>query len=304
MTNRVVIVGSVAKDSIETPFGRVANTVGGSCVYSSIAASFFAPAAVIGVVGEDFPKAFLKKMSARGIDVKGIKIAEGKTFFWRGKYSSDLNTAETLETQLNVFGNFSPEIPAEYLPEKYLFLANIDPELQIKVLEKMKTSGKCRFAAGDTMNFWIGGKKKKLEKLFSHLEALLINEAEIRQFTGEHNIIKAVKRILALGVKVVVVKKGEYGAACFMKNRMFFLPAYPLRNAVDPTGAGDSFAGAFMGFLAGNGETNWDNIKKAAVYGAVVSSFTVSGFGVSRLMTLTKKELAKRYADFVNLIRI
>jgi len=298
---RLVVVGSVAKDSIETPFGKVENAVGGSSIYFSLAASFFTPVAVIGVVGDDFPESFIKKLSKRGIDVSGIERAKGKTFLWKGKYSWDLNTAETLDTQLNVFQNFSPKIPGQFLASRFLFLANIDPVLQMKVLNKMKKNNRC-FAGGDTMNFWIESKKKSLTRLVSKLDALMINEAEIRQFTSRHNIIKAAKSILAKGVKIVVVKKGEYGVSCFTKNNMFFLPAFPLEDAVDPTGAGDSFAGGFMGYIAKTGNLAWQNVRRAIAYGTVMSSFTVSGFGVSRLLSLKQTELRKRYGNFVKMV--
>jgi len=299
--NRIVAVGSLARDSIETPFGKVENTVGGSSVYFSLAASFFAPVAVIGVVGDDFPESFIKKLSKRGIDVSGIERAKGKTFLWKGRYSWDLNTAETLDTQLNVFQNFSPKIPAPLLTSKFLFLANIDPVLQMKVLNKMKKNNRC-FTGGDTMNFWIESKKQSLARLVSKLDALMINEAEIRQFTSQNNIIKAAKSILAKGVDIVVVKKGEYGVSCFTRNNMFFLPAFPLEDAVDPTGAGDSFAGGFMGYIAKTGNLTWQSVKKAVAYGTVMSSFTVSGFGVKRLLSLRPSELKKRYDDFVKMV--
>jgi len=301
MKNRIVAVGSVAKDSIETPFGKVENTVGGSSVYFSLAASFFAPVAVIGVIGGDFPAGFLKKLSKRKIDVSGIEKAEGKTFLWKGRYSWDLNTAETLDTQLNVFQNFSPKIPAPLLSSKFLFLANIDPVLQMKVLNRMRKNNGC-FVAGDTMNYWIENRRKALERIIPKLDALMINEMEIREFTSQYNVIKAAKSILSKGVKIVVVKKGEYGVSCFTKAGMFFLPAFPLEDAVDPTGAGDSFAGGFMGYIAKTGSVAWQSIRKAVAYGTVMSSFTVSGFGVKRLLSLRPQELKKRYGDFVKMV--
>ncbi len=301
MKNRIVAVGSVAKDSIETPFGKVENTVGGSSVYFSLAASFFAPVAVIGVIGGDFPAGFLKKLSKKKIDVSGIEKAEGKTFLWKGRYSWDLNTAETLDTQLNVFQNFSPKIPAPLLSSKFLFLANIDPVLQMKVLNRMRKNNGC-FVAGDTMNYWIENRRKALERIIPKLDALMINEMEIREFTSQYNVIKAAKSILSKGVKIVVVKKGEYGVSCFTKAGMFFLPAFPLEDAVDPTGAGDSFAGGFMGYIAKTGSVAWQSIRKAVAYGTVMSSFTVSGFGVKRLLSLRPQELKKRYGDFVKMV--
>lgn len=297
----IVAVGSVAKDSIETPFGKVENVVGGSSVYFSLAASFFVPVAVIGVVGDDFPESFIKKLSKRGIDVSGIERAKGKTFLWKGRYSWDLNTAETLDTQLNVFQNFSPEIPGQFLASRFLFLANIDPVIQMKVLNKMKKNNKC-FVGGDTMNYWIENKRKSLLRVVSKLDALMINEAEIREFTSQHNIIKAAKSIIAKGVKIVVVKKGEYGVSCFTRNSMFFLPAFPLEDAVDPTGAGDSFAGGFMGYIAKTGNLAWQSVRRAIAYGTVMSSFTVSGFGVNRLLSLKQQEIRKRYRNFVKMV--
>ncbi|MBU3956459.1 sugar kinase [bacterium] len=302
MKDRIIIVGSVALDTIQTPFGKITRGVGGSSVYSALAASFFAPAAVIGVVGEDFPDDFLKKMEKRGIKTDGIKKVPGKTFFWKGKYSWDLSTAITLDTQLNVFEKFNPSVPEDLRSSRYLFLANIDPVLQKKVLEQMASPKSAKYTALDTMNFWIESKKKKIGALLPGLDAILINEAEIRQYTGEHSIIKAAKKLLKTGVQTVVVKKGEYGVGCFSKAGMFFLPAYPLEDAVDPTGAGDSFAGAFMGYLASEGKATWANIKKAAAYGTVISSFTVSGFGVNGLLNLKKSEVIKRYGEFVRLV--
>ncbi|MEA2081577.1 MAG: PfkB family carbohydrate kinase [Elusimicrobiota bacterium] len=302
MKNEIIIVGSVALDSIQTPFGKINRGVGGSSVYSSLAASFFTPVAVIGVIGRDFPEDFLKKMNKKGINTDGIKRVPGKTFFWRGKYSWDLSTAITLDTRLNVFEKFSPFVPEDLRRSKHLFLANIDPVLQKKVLSQMKTPKAGKYIALDTMNFWIESKKKKIGALLPGLDALLINEAEIRQYTGEHSIIKAAKLLLRKGVKTVVVKKGEYGVGCFSKKGMFFLPAYPLEDAVDPTGAGDSFAGAFMGYLASSGKITWGRIKKAAAYGTVMSSFTVSGFGVNGLVDLKKSDVSKRYKEFVKLV--
>jgi sugar/nucleoside kinase (ribokinase family) len=302
MKEHMIVVGSVALDSITTPFGRINRGVGGSSVYAALAASFFSPVAVIGVVGADFPEDFLKKMNKKGINTDGIKREPGRTFFWRGKYSWDLSTAISLDTQLNVFETFAPSVPEALRSSKHLFLANIDPLLQKKVLRQMKSPKSGGFKALDTMNFWIESKKKHIGALLPGLDALLINEAEIRQYTGEHNIIKAAKQLLKKGVKIVVVKKGEYGVGCFSKNGMFFLPAYPLEDAVDPTGAGDSFAGAFMGYLASAGKTGWSSIKRAVAYGTVISSFTVSGFGVQRLADLKKSEVNRRYREFVKLV--
>ncbi|MBA3052102.1 MAG: PfkB family carbohydrate kinase [Candidatus Omnitrophota bacterium] len=302
MKENIIVVGSVALDSITTPFGKIDRGVGGSSVYSSLAASFFSPVAIIGVVGADFPEDFLKKMNKKGINTDGIKREPGKTFFWRGKYSWDLSTAISLDTQLNVFEKFDPSVPEALRGSKHLFLANIDPVLQKKVLKQMKFPKSGGYKALDTMNFWIESKKKHIGALLPGLDAILINEAEIRQYTGEHNIIKAARQLLKKGVKTVVVKKGEYGVGCFSKKGMFFLPAYPLEDAVDPTGAGDSFAGAFMGYLASSGKITWSSIKKAAAYGTVISSFTVSGFGVKGLMDLKKSEVDKRYREFVKLV--
>jgi len=301
---KVIIVGSVALDSISSPFGKVERTVGGSAIYASLSASLFSSAGIVGVVGRDFPKGFLSRLKRRKIDASGIKFEKGKTFFWRGKYSWDLNTAHTLDTQLNVFANFKAEIPSDFLKEEFLFLANIDPVLQLEVLKKMKKSGGAKFVAGDTMNFWIERKKKELKKVISLLDVFLLNEAELRQFTGEHNILKGIKEVFAMSknLKGIVVKRGEYGTCFFMNNRMFFLPAFPLEDAVDPTGAGDSFAGAFMGWLASRKKINWDELKKAIVYGTIVASFTVSGFGTKALLSLKKSEISKRYRKFAKMV--
>jgi sugar/nucleoside kinase (ribokinase family) len=299
---RIIVVGSIARDWIKTPFGKIDGAVGGSSIYFSLAASLFSPVGIVGVIGRDFPEKFLKKISRRKIDITGIKKESGETFRWKGEYSWDLNTAKTLDTRLNVFENFKPEIPEKFLSGGWLFLANIDPVLQADVLKKMKRTNPNCFVAGDTMNFWIEGKKKALSRVVSELDALLINEAEIRQFTREKNLIKAAESILKMGTGIVVVKRGEYGVSCFSKGRMFSLPAFPLGSPVDPTGAGDSFAGAFMGYIAKKGTSAWRNFKKAVAWGVVVSSFTVEGLGVSKLLSVGKREINSRYRKFVRMV--
>ncbi|MCD6413184.1 MAG: sugar kinase [Elusimicrobia bacterium] len=300
---KIVVVGSIARDWIKTPFARVSGGVGGSSIYFSLAASLFSPVGIVGVIGRDFPEKFLKKLSRRGIDTSGIKREKkGETFQWEGEYSWDLNIAKTIDTRLNVFAEFSPRIPAEFLSSEFLFLANIDPVLQMKVLKEVKNAAPKCFVAGDTMNFWIESKKRHLSHLIGKLDAMLINEAEIRQFTGMNNLIKAAGKIISMGAKIVVVKRGEYGVSCFSGNRIFSLPAFPLASPVDPTGAGDSFAGAFMGYIASCGSVSWKELKKAVAWGTVVSSFTVEGIGVRRLVSVGKNEINSRYRKFVRMV--
>jgi len=295
----ILVVGSVALDTVRTPFGEVQEALGGSAVYFSLAASFFTQVKLVAVVGEDFPQEYIEFLKSRGIDLKGLKkIPGGKTFRWKGEYSYNLNEAKTIETQLNVFENFQPELPEDYKKSKYIFLANIDPGLQNKVLEQVK---KPQLVVCDTMNYWIENKPEELEELLEKIDILVINEAETRQFSGEANLVKAAQKILSYGLSALIVKRGEYGALYFTDNSIFSAPGYPLEFVYDPTGAGDSFAGGFLGYLAKNGKVNERNIRQAIIFGSVLASFDVEDFSISRLKNLTYREIKKRFHAFKKL---
>lgn len=296
----LVVVGSVALDSVKTPFGAVKEALGGSATYFSYSASFFTKVRLVAVVGKDFDREHLDRLEKRGVDLGGLQVSNGQTFRWEGEYGYDLNEAHTLATHLNVFADFRPDLPDHYRSAPFLFLANIDPELQREVLRQMKRP---RLAALDTMNFWIGGKRDALLRVLSEVDALLINDGEARQLTEEPNLIKAARTILTYGPKIVVVKRGEYGALMVSDGRFFFAPAYPLESVFDPTGAGDTFAGGFMGVLAKSGNLDHDTLRKAIVYGSVMASFTVEDFSLNRLMRLRAEEIEERVRLFQDLVR-
>jgi sugar/nucleoside kinase (ribokinase family) len=282
-------------DDIETPFGRVREALGGSATYFSLAASHFCPVKLVAVVGADFPAQHVEVLGTRGIDLAGLQIVDGRTFRWAGRYDFDLNTAHTLDTQLNVFADFHPQLPAAYSDADHVFLANIDPELQVEVLRQVSGA---RLRVLDTMNYWIDGKRNELEDAVGSVDIVLMNEAEVRQFAGVSSLVSAAKRILARGPKALVVKKGEYGAVLFADGCYFVSPAYPLDEVKDPTGAGDSFAGGFIGYLSKTGDYSLDAIRRAVVFGSVVASFTVEDFSVGRLLNLTREEITHRYREF------
>lgn len=294
----ILVVGSVAFDSVETPFGKVDEVLGGSATYFSTSASYFTNVKLVAVVGEDFPDAHITGLKGRGIDIEGLKKVPGKTFRWKGRYDFDLNQAHTLETHLNVFSSFNPEIPDSYKDSPFVFLANIDPELQMKVLEQVN---KPKFVACDTMNFWIGGKPDALRKLLKHVDLFVINEGEAREFAGEASLIKAARKILDGGPKILIVKRGEYGALMFNGGSVFSAPAYPLEDIFDPTGAGDTFAGGLMGYLANTGDVSEANIRRAIIFGSVMASFNVEAFSLQRLNTLDLTEIKNRYSEFKRL---
>jgi sugar/nucleoside kinase (ribokinase family) len=296
----LVVVGSVALDSVKTPFGAVTEALGGSATYFSYSASFFTKVHLVAVVGKDFDREHLDRLEKRGVDLKGLQVSSGQTFRWEGEYGYDLNEAHTLATHLNVFADFRPDLPDHYRSAPFLFLANIDPELQREVLLQMKRP---RLAALDTMNFWIGGKRDALLRVLGEVDALLINDGEARQLTQEPNLIKAARTILTYGPKIVVVKRGEYGALMVSDGRFFFAPAYPLESVFDPTGAGDTFAGGFMGVLVKSGNLDHDTLRKAIVYGSVMASFTVEDFSLNRLMRLREEEIEERVRLFQDLVR-
>lgn len=294
----ILVVGSVAFDSVETPFGKAEDVLGGSATYFSTSASYFTDVKLVAVVGEDFPDEHIAGLKGRGIDIGGLKKVPGKTFRWKGRYGYDLNQAHTLETHLNVFSSFNPEIPENYKESPFVFLANIDPELQLKVLEQVKRP---RLVACDTMNFWIGGKPDALRKLLKKVDLFVINEGEAREFSKESSLIKAAKAILKEGPKTLIVKRGEYGALMFTGNSVFSAPAYPLEDIFDPTGAGDTFAGGLMGYLANTEDISESNIRKAIIYGSIMASFNVEAFSLERLKTLTLDEIRARYSEFKQL---
>lgn len=301
----IVVVGSVAFDSVETPSGKVDNCLAGAATYFSLAASYFTKVRVIGVVGEDFTDKEEAVFRKHDIDLDGLERAEGKTFHWKGNYLENLNEAKTLQTDLNVFEKFSPKIPASYSDSEFLFLANIDPVLQLHVRQQMP---KVRMVCGDTMNYWINGHRDNLKKVIGTLDALLINDTEARMLGENSNLVLAAKNILHAGPKSLIVKHGEYGATAFFSERSFSgdssltipfrAPALPLSEVVDPTGAGDSFAGGFFGYLASQAEITPAVFKKAMFYGGVMGSFTVERFGTDRLQQLTREEIDSRFALF------
>jgi sugar/nucleoside kinase (ribokinase family) len=294
----ILVVGSVALDTVETPFGKVDDSLGGSAVYFSVSASYFTPVNLVAVVGQDFPERHVTLLHKHGVDTEGLKKVSGKTFRWKGHYMYDLNQAHTLDTQLNVFADFSPELPEKYKSSEVVFLANIDPVLQRKVLEQVK---KPKLVACDTMNFWIESKRDELIKTLALVDILVINEAEVRQLANEKNLVKATKIILEFGPKALVVKRGEYGALFFTRKHIFSAPALPLENVVDPTGAGDSFAGGFMGYLTQCGLRDDSNLRRAMIFGSVMASFNVEDFSLNRLTRLKKPEIKKRFEQFKKL---
>lgn len=292
----LVVVGTVAIDSLETPFGKRDRVFGGSASYFSYAASFFTPVALVANVGEDFPEEYRKVLGEHDIDLSHLEVTPGKTFFWKGKYGADLNTAITLETQLNVLMQFAPKLRFEKSPD-FLFLANIDPELQGKVLDQLHKP-KLKFVASDTMNFWIKNKKDELKKLIGRVDCLVLNDGEARELTGESNLIRAAQKVKEMGPQAVVIKKGEHGVLLFYQSHFFALPAFPLEDVFDPTGAGDTFAGGMMGYLASQGEVTFETMKKAVAMGSIIASFTVEDFGLERLRRLKMGEVKERLAIF------
>jgi len=291
----ILVVGSVAIDSVETPFGVGENVLGGSATYFSTSASFFTDVNLVGIIGDDFPQEHIDFLKSRNIDLRGLVRESGKTFHWKGKYGFDLNEAQTLDTQLNVFQTFRPQIPAEYADTEYLILANIDPELQLEVLAQVRNP---RVIACDTMNFWISSKPEVLKKVISKVDFFIINEGEARQLSGEVNLVKAARAILAMGAKNLIIKRGEYGVLLFTKDSIFAAPAYPLEKVFDPTGAGDTFAGGFMGYLANTGNVSEEGIRQAIIFGSVMASFNVEDFSLDRLRTLQYSEIDERYRSF------
>ncbi len=296
----ILVVGSVALDSVKTPFGEREEVLGGSAVFFSVAASLFSEVRVVAVVGEDFPEEHLEFLQSRGVDIRGIQREPGKTFRWKGYYDYDLNEAHTLETQLNVFESFEPDIPEAYRDSEYVFLANIDPELQLKVLEQVR---KPRLVLCDTMNYWIENKRKELIDVISKVDIMLLNDSETRELVQEANLILAARRILDLGPSRVIIKKGEHGVLMFSHDSYFSLPAYPLEFVFDPTGAGDSFGGGFLGSLSRYDLIREEELRRSIVYGSVLASFNVEDFSCERLRNITFEDIDKRYYEFLSMTK-
>jgi sugar/nucleoside kinase (ribokinase family) len=297
----ILVVGSAAFDDIETPFGRAEHVLGGSSIYFSAAASLFAPVNLVSVVGTDMPPDAYGFLAQRGVDMRGLQVEPGATFHWSGRYDYDLNQTITLATDLNVYAGFNPVLPAEYAESDFVFLANIQPELQLAVLEQTVAP---RLTMMDSMNLWIQTDRDAVERVMRRVDMVSINESEARMFAGSSSVITAARRILALGPKAVLVKKGEYGVVLFTADDYFAVPAYPLEEVFDPTGAGDSFAGGFMGYLAQAESLDAGTLRRAAVYGSAVASFTVQAFGVERLKSLTRAEVEERCREFRRLTEV
>lgn len=291
----ITVVGSIALDSVRTPFGEAKEALGGSALYFSSAASFFSPVSLVGVIGQDFPQDDIQFLARRGVDLSGLEVSSGKTFRWSGSYEYDMNEAKTHATHLNVFESFHPKLNDQHRKAEFLFLANIHPALQREVIGQVEKP----LAIGcDTMNFWIQGSRDELLKTIKLVDIMFINDAEARMLAGVPNLVKAAAAIRKLGPKILVVKKGEHGAMLFTDHAVFVVPAYPLEEVFDPTGAGDSFAGGFMGYLASRGEVNDRTLRRAMIYGSVMASFNVEKFSLERLKTLTRNEIEERFKSF------
>ena len=295
----VLVVGSVALDSVETPFGKADDVLGGSANFFSASASLLTQVSVVGVIGADYPVEKLDPLKKRGVDYSGLEKAEGQSFRWRGRYRHDLNSAETLETHLGVFSHFSPKIPDKLRDSPFVFLANIDPRLQLDVLEQVR---KPKLVACDTMNFWIQSRRPDLLTLLGRVDLVTLNDAEARQLTEKFNLVQAAQWIMARGPRHVIIKKGEHGAFMFTENSIFFAPAFPLESVFDPTGAGDSFAGGFIGYLSATGDLSEANMRRAVIYGSVMGSFAVEKFSIDRLLTVTRAEIDQRVREMRRLV--
>ena len=294
----VLVVGSVAFDTLKTPHGDVDKILGGAATHFSLAASFFTEAYIVAVVGEDFTQQERQVFEGRPIDLTGLEVAEGQTFRWGGEYSQDMNDRTTLFTELNVFENFRPKIPVKYQDCEYIFLGNIHPELQLEVLDQVKNPG---VVAADTMNFWIAGTPEPLAELLKRVDVLLINDAEARQLSGEYNLVRAAEKVRAMGPKILVIKRGEHGVLLFGDGDRFAVPGYPLDEVIDPTGAGDTFGGGFMGYIASRGASSSETLRQAIVFGSVLGSFCVEDFGTRRLESLNREQVIDRYREFKRL---
>jgi len=291
----VLVVGSVALDTIKTPFGKEKDILGGSATFSAVSASVFSLVNLVAVVGQDFPNEYIKLLKNKGIDLTGLKKEKGKTFRWEGEYGRDFSNPKTIRTNLNVFGEFNPIIPKAYQKNKFIFLANIDPQIQEKVLNQVK---KPKIVACDTMNYWINTKRSQLVKLLRRVDICLLNETEAKELVGENNLVKAGKEILKLGPSVVIIKKGEHGVLLFSQKHIFTTPAYLLESVYDPTGAGDTFAGGLMGYLAKVKKYNQKSLREAVVYGSIMATFAVEDFSLRRLQNVTVSDVQRRLSIF------
>lgn len=296
----VLTVGTVAFDDIETPFGRAEKVIGGACTYISWAASYFVnDIRLTSIVGSDFPKEEIAELEKRGVNMEGLKVIEnGKTFFWAGKYHENMNQRDTLTTDLNVLDDFDPELPESYKDSKYIMLGNLTPDIQIRVLEQLKSP---KLVVLDTMNFWMDVAMEKLKKAIANCDVLTINDEEARQLSGEYSLVKAAEKIIEMGPKYLVIKKGEHGALLLSKDSIFYVPALPLAEVKDPTGAGDSFAGGFIGYLAKTDDISFENIKRAVVYGSALASFCVEEFSLGKLKKLDAEIINERIRKFVEI---
>jgi sugar/nucleoside kinase (ribokinase family) len=300
-TMSLVVIGSVAYDAIQTPHGKRERTLGGACTYIALSANYFTKTGIVGVVGDDFADEDRSWLADKGVDLEGLEHVPGKTFFWSGTYSADMNDRTTLQTDLNVFADFQPKLPRSYLSQPYLFLGNIQPDLQLNVQQQMK---KVRFVGGDTMNYWIRDYRENLLAAIRHWDFLLINDSEARMLSGETNLRRAAHKILDMGPNTLVIKRGEYGAMLFRRDSLFMVPGYLLEDVFDPTGAGDCFAGGFVGYLAErrfdlrDGHFDVQELHRAVIYGSVMGSFCCEEFGVERFRTLTRNEIDQRFAEF------
>jgi sugar/nucleoside kinase (ribokinase family) len=296
----LLVVGSIALDSVKTPFGERDDALGGSAVFFSSAASILHPVQLVGVVGDDYPESALEQLAQRGADLRGVEHAAGKSFRWKGEYSYDLQNRDTLDTQLGVFASFDPRIPEEFRDARYVFLGNIDPELQLRVLDQIREPA---LVACDTMNYWIHGKRDTLLELLQRIDVLLVNDAEARELSGDWNVYRAARWIVDAGPSMVVVKQGAYGAVLYESERLFYIPAFPLEDVFDPTGAGDAFAGGFMAHLARTDDVSSDNLRRAMVYGSAMGSFAVERFSIDRFNEIGPAEVTARVREFAELVR-
>ncbi|MCQ9206486.1 MAG: PfkB family carbohydrate kinase [Omnitrophica bacterium] len=296
--NRILVVGSVALDTVTTPFGKCSDVLGGSATYFSVSASHFSPVEVVAVVGSDFPSRHIKFLKSKKINLNGLKTIKGKTFRWEGEYSWDFGNPKTIATHLNVFSDFDPEVPREYRASKYVFLANIDPRLQKKVLNQMVNP---RIVACDTMNYWIENKRNDLIRLLKEVDIFFVNESEAKELTGEVGLVAAARAMLSFGPKKVIIKKGEHGSLLFSSDSIFSTPAFLLETIFDPTGAGDTFAGGVMGYLASSGSLSEKALRKAIVYGSVMATFAVRDFSLRRLGAVKKPDIMKKFSEFKQL---
>ena len=300
----LLVIGSVAFDAIETPFGKTDKIIGGAATYITLSSSYFAKKVnLVAVVGGDFPKQDIALLEEHGIDTEGLQIKENeKSFFWSGKYHNDMNSRDTLVTELNVLGDFDPVIPASYQSSEYVMLGNLSPQVQKTVMERMENRPK--LIAMDTMNFWMDIARAELDEAIAMVDVLIINDEEARQLSGEYSLVKASKKIQSMGPKYVIIKKGEHGALLFNKDKVYFCPALPLEEVFDPTGAGDTFAGGFIGYLAATDDISFDNMKRAVIYGSAMASFCVEKFGTESIVNLDKKTIEKRVQAFIDLSQV